>query len=83
VDGDVGPHRSRPRREMSSGARRLFDHPAVRKLLSERLLVTASALYFRDGGRSRPFWRVYIPASFALFAALLLASLAFVRLGIR
>lgn len=40
-------------------------------------------LYFREGGRSGPFWRLFLPTSFALLAALLAWSLAILRLTIR
>jgi Na+/H+ antiporter NhaD/arsenite permease-like protein len=40
-------------------------------------------LYLREGGRPGPFWRLFLPASFALLAAMLAWSLAILRLTIR
>lgn len=40
-------------------------------------------LYLRDGGRPGPFWRRFLPVSFALLAGLLIWSLLVLRLSTR
>ena len=65
---------------MSAVPRRATLSVKRRTPISSLANLIGAQLYLRDGGSSGPFWKRFLPVSFLLFAAVLLWSLAILRL---